>query len=40
MTAMLGRTMQLNVSIVGGIIYLDNGSASTSLEPQPLLTIN
>ena len=36
MTAMLSRTMTLNVSIVGGIIYLDNGSASTSLEPRQL----
>jgi uncharacterized protein YaeQ len=36
MTAMLSRTMTLNVSIVGGIIYLDNGSASTSLEPRRL----
>jgi uncharacterized protein YaeQ len=27
------RTMNLNVSIVGGIIYLDNGTASTSVEP-------
>jgi uncharacterized protein YaeQ len=30
---LLGRTMQLNASIVGGILYLDNGSASTSIEP-------
>lgn len=30
---LLDRTMQLNASIVGGIIYLDNGSASTSVEP-------
>ena len=36
LTAMLGRTVQLNVSIVGGIIYLDNGSTSTSVEPQRL----
>lgn len=27
------RTMNLNVSIVGGILYLDNGTASTSVEP-------
>jgi hypothetical protein len=33
---LLGRTMQLNVSIVGGIMYLDNGSASTSVEPHLL----
>lgn len=35
-TDLLDRTVQLNVSIVGGIIYLDNGSASTSVEPQLL----
>jgi uncharacterized protein YaeQ len=34
--ALLDRTVHLNVSIVGGIIYLDNGSASTSLEPKLL----
>jgi hypothetical protein len=28
--------VQLNVSIVGGMIYLDNGSASTSVEPKLL----
>ena len=33
---LLDRTMQLNVSIVGGIVYLHNGSASTSLEPKLL----
>ena len=33
---MLGRTVQLNVSLVGGIMYLDNGSSSTSVEPQQL----
>jgi uncharacterized protein YaeQ len=33
---LIERTVQLNVSIVGGIIYLDNGSASTSVEPQLL----
>ena len=36
LAAMLSRTVQLNVSTVGGIMYLDNGSASTSLEPQRL----
>lgn len=36
MASMLERTAQLNVSIVGGIIYLDNGSTSTSVEPQQL----
>jgi uncharacterized protein YaeQ len=30
---LLDRTVQLNVSIVGGIVYLDNGSASGSVEP-------
>lgn len=30
---LLDRTVRLNASIVGGIAYLDNGSASTSLEP-------
>ena len=34
--ALLDRTVQLNVSIVGGIIYLDNGSASNSVEPKLL----
>jgi len=34
--ALLDRTVHLNVSIVGGIIYLDNGSASTSIEPKLL----
>ena len=34
--ALLDRTVQLNVSIVGGTIYLDNGSDSASLEPRLL----
>jgi len=34
--ALLDRTVQLNTSIVGGIIYLDNGSTSTSVEPKLL----
>lgn len=34
--AMLDRNVQLSVSIVGGIIYVDNGSSSTSLEPKLL----
>ena len=34
--ALLERTMKLGVSIVGGVIYLDNGEASTSLEPVRL----
>jgi len=33
---LIGRTMQLNVSVVGGIMYLDNGSTSTTVEPQLL----
>ena len=33
---LIERTVQLNASIVGGIIYLDNGSASTSVEPKLL----
>jgi uncharacterized protein YaeQ len=36
MAAMLGRNAQLNVSIVGGIIYVDNGNTSTSVEPLQL----
>jgi len=34
--ALLDRTVQLSASIVGGILYLDNGSASTSVEPVRL----
>jgi uncharacterized protein YaeQ len=33
---LLDRTVQLNTSIVGGIMYLDNGSTSTSVEPHLL----
>jgi len=33
---LIDRTVQLNASIVGGIIYLDNGSTSTSVEPKLL----
>lgn len=33
---LIERTVQLNASIVGGIIYLDNGRASTSMEPVRL----
>lgn len=32
--ALLDRTVKLNTSIVGGIVYLDNGSASTTVEPD------
>ncbi|MEH6593184.1 MAG: YaeQ family protein [Halioglobus sp.] len=35
---MLDRTMQLNVSVVGGTLYVDNGSKSASLEPLCLLS--
>ncbi len=34
--AMLERSVALNVSIVGGVMYLDNGSTSASIEPQLL----
>lgn len=34
--ALLDRTVKLNTSIVGGTIYLDNGSASASVEPRRL----
>ena len=34
--ALLARTMQLNISVVGGIIYLDNGEGSTTVEPRAL----
>jgi len=37
--ALLDRSMQLSISVVGGIIYLDNGRASTSLEPRLLTRI-
>lgn len=33
---LLDRTVQLNTSIVGGIMYLDNGHTSTSVEPKLL----
>ena len=33
---MLDRNVQLSVSIVGGIIYVDNGSSSATLEPKLL----
>lgn len=34
--ALLDRTVQLNVSVVGGTLYLDNGGTSASVEPQLL----
>ena len=36
LAAMFSRTVQLNVSTVGGIMYLDNGATSISVEPQQL----
>lgn len=33
---LMNRTMKLGVSIVGGTVYLDDGSNSTSLEPVQL----
>jgi uncharacterized protein YaeQ len=33
---MLERTVQLNVSVVGGTMYIDNGTTSASLEPTLL----
>lgn len=34
--ALLDRNIQLSVSIVGGMVYVDNGSSSASIEPQLL----
>ena len=36
MAKLLDRTMQLNMSVVGGVVYLDNGKDSISLEPNML----
>jgi len=33
---LLDRNAKLTLSIVGGMLYLDNGSSSTALEPQLL----
>ena len=33
---LLDRTVQMNVSVVGGVVYLDNGENATSVEPRPL----
>ena len=35
-TIFTARTMDLNISIVGGTIYLDNGTASFSIAPSTL----
>ena len=40
LAAMMKRTMQLNVSIVGGVMYVDNGATSVSLEPRQLFDGN
>lgn len=37
---LLGRTTSLSLSIVGGVLYLDNGSRSCSLEPLELIGEN
>lgn len=36
LAALMNRTMQLNVSVVGGVVYVDNGTGSVSLEPVAL----
>lgn len=36
LAGLLERTVQLNLSIVGGVLYLDNGSDSASIEPRLL----
>ncbi|MCP5148569.1 MAG: YaeQ family protein [Pseudomonadales bacterium] len=33
---LLERTVTLTVSVVGGVMYLDNGGASASIEPRQL----
>ena len=38
LAVMMDRTVQLNVSIVGGVIYVDNGADSTSIEPVALFS--
>jgi uncharacterized protein YaeQ len=35
-SGLIDRTAKWNISIVGGTLYLDNGSDSTVLEPQQL----
>lgn len=37
LAGLLDRTMQLNISIVGGVLYVDNGRESVSLEPAALI---
>lgn len=36
MARMIDRTMRLSISIVGGVIYVDDGAESLSLEPTRL----
>jgi len=36
-SALMGRTMKLGLSIVGGTLYLDDGTHSVSIEPSLLL---
>jgi uncharacterized protein YaeQ len=36
LAGLLDRTMQWNVSVVGGVVYVDNGKESVSLEPMRL----
>lgn len=38
LAALLGRTSNLSVSVVGGIAYVDNGKDSCSLEPRLLFS--
>ena len=36
LAGLMNRTMQWNVSVVGGVVYVDNGKESVSLEPVRL----
>ncbi|QFU74704.1 YaeQ family protein [Halioglobus maricola] len=36
LAGLMDRTMQLNVSVVGGVVYIDNGAGSISVEPKQL----
>lgn len=36
---LLSRNSQLNVSIVGGTVYIDNGDGSATLEPRQLSAV-
>jgi len=38
--ALMDRSMNLSVSIVGGVLYLDNGGSSASVEPGLLHSSN